>query len=174
MNVHAGWPALLALALLAVACASSPADPAASSCSGFVFSSLELGGRSYPYALYVPRAYDGARYPSRWAALVPICGYAAAPPREPVGVDLAPPFTGSATELAPALAGLPIWAFHGERDDTVPVEATLQLTAAVRAAGGSPTVTIVPGAGHNSWDAAYRDPRLAEWMLQRVRGEEAR
>lgn len=270
MDAQARWSAVLALAVVATACASSPANPAAASCTGFVFSSLEFGGRSYPYALYVPRGYDGtrawplilflhgmgecgrdgsrqlsvglgpellarperwpflvlfpqkpgeeeeweqheaallamldevasryqvdpsrvlltglsqgghgtwvlgARHPEKWAALVPICGYATAPPRPQVDSDLGPPFLGRASELAAALARLPIWAFHGEADDTVPVAATLELVAATQRAGGSPAVTIVPGAGHNSWDAAYRNPQLAEWMLQQVRRSEAK
>jgi len=270
MDAHAGWSVALALAVLAAGCVTTPANEEAAPCTGFVYSSLEHGGRSYPYALYVPRGYDGtrawplilflhgmgecgrdgsrqlsvglgpellarperwpflvlfpqkpgeeeeweqheaallamldevagryqvdpsrvlltglsqgghgtwvlgARHPQRWAALVPVCGYGAAPQHPPVGGDLAPPFRGSAAELAPALARLPIWAFHGEVDDVVPLAATLELVAATQRAGGSPTVTIVPGAGHNSWDAAYRNPQLAEWMLQQARGEETR
>ena len=61
MIAQAGWSAVLAIAVLAAACASSPAAPAAPSCTGFVFGSLELDGRSYPYALYVPRSYDASR-----------------------------------------------------------------------------------------------------------------
>jgi len=270
MNIQAGWLAALGLAVVAVACATSPSNKGAAPTTGFVYSSLEHAGRSYPYALHVPRGYDaerawplilflhgkgecgrdgsrqlsvglgpelvarperwpflvlfpqkpgaeeeweqheaallamldtvadrynvdpnrvlltglsqgghgtwvlGARHSQRWAALVPICGYAAAPPRPRAGDHLAPAFRGSAAELAPALARLPIWAFHGDADDTVPVAATLQLAAAVQAAGGSPVVTVFPGVGHNSWDPAYRNPQLAEWMLQQVRPGEAR
>lgn len=270
MDAQAGWLAVLALAVVTAACATTPATDATASNTGFVFASLDVGGHSYPYALYAPRTYGdsrawplilflhgkgecgrdgsrqlsvglapellarperwpflvlfpqkpgeddeweqyeaallamldevagryqvdpdrvllsglsqgghgtwvlGARHPEKWAALVPICGYASAPPRSQVGDHLAPAFRGSAAELAPALARLPIWAFHGDADDTVPVAATLELVAATERAGGSPIVTIVPGAGHNSWDPAYRNPQLAEWMLQQVRRPDAR
>jgi predicted peptidase len=82
-------------------------------------------------------------------------------------------FEGSAADLAPALAGLPIWAFHGEADDTVPVAATLELVAATQRAGGSPKLTVFPGVGHASWEPAYRTPELPEWMLQQARPPEA-
>ena len=269
MNIQAGWLAALGLAVVAVACATSPSNKGAAPTTGFVYSSLEHAGRSYPYALHVPRGYDaerawplilflhgkgecgrdgsrqlsvglgpellarperwpflvlfpqkpgaeeeweqheaallamldtvadrynvdpnrvlltglsqgghgtwvlGARHPQRWAALVPICGYASAPPRQRAGDHFAPAFRGSAAELAPALAALPIWAFHGEADETVPVAATLELVEATRRAGGSPKLTVFPGVGHNSWDAAYRNPQLSEWMLQQVRRPEA-
>jgi predicted peptidase len=255
--------------MAAAACATTPLNEGAAPCSGFVFSSLELGSWSYPYALYVPRDYDGsrawplilflhgkgecgrdgsrqlsvglapellarperwpflvlfpqkpdeddeweqhetallamldevagryqvdpdrvlltglsqgghgtwvlgARHPDRWAALVPICGYAGAPTGRPAVRSLSSRFDGSAAELAPALSRLPIWAFHGDADQTVPVAATLELVAAVQGAGGSPKLTVFPGVGHNSWDSAYRSPQLAEWMLQQARPTEA-
>lgn len=269
MDPRASWSAVLALAVVVAACATSPSSKEAARYTGFVFSSLELGDRAYPYALYVPRSYDasrawplilflhgrgecgndgsrqlsvglapellaqperwpflalfpqksakddeweqheaallamldeisgrynvdpnrvlltglsqgghgawvlGARHPERWAAIVPVCGYPAAPPRAPVEGHLPPPFRGSAADLAPALAALPIWAFHGDADETVPVAATLELVEATRRAGGSPKLTVFPGVGHNSWDPAYRDPQLSEWMLQQVRRPEA-
>jgi predicted peptidase len=36
----------------------------------------------------------------------------------------------------------------------------------VKAAGGSPKLTTYPGVGHNSWDNAYRQEKLNEWLLQ--------
>jgi predicted peptidase len=269
MDQRASWSAVLVLAVVAAACATSPLNRGATPTTGFVFSSLELGSRSYPYALYVPRSYDdrrawplilflhgrgecgsdgsrqlrvglgpellarperwpflvlfpqkpakddeweqheaavlamldevsgrynidpnrvlltglsqgghgtwvlGARHPDRWAALVPVCGYAAAPMGLPPVRSLASRFEGSAADLAPALAGLPIWAFHGEADDTVPVAATLELVAAIQRAGGAPKLTVFPGVGHASWEPAYRTPELAEWMLEQARRPEA-
>ena len=61
---------------------------------------------------------------------------------------------------------MPIWAFHGGKDDVVPVSATEKLVAAIKAAGGDPKLTIFPDLKHNSWDAAYRTQKLGEWFLQ--------
>ncbi len=61
MDQRALWSAVLALAVMVAACATSPADKGDARYTGFVFSSLELGSQSYPYALYVPRSYDHRR-----------------------------------------------------------------------------------------------------------------
>jgi predicted peptidase len=108
----------------------------------------------------------GARHASLWAALVPICGYAAAHRND---IGLPQPYTGEARDLATLVAPLPIWAFHGEVDDVVPVEETRALVAAVRAAGGQPKITTLPGVGHGAWDPAYRDPELAKWLFAQRR-----
>jgi predicted peptidase len=93
----------------------------------------------------------GSRHPDLWAALAPICGY------------------GKPDEIAPALAEMPIWCFHGDADTAVPVSESENLVAAVRKAGGSPQLTIYPGVGHNSWDKAYREEGLAAWLLSHQR-----
>lgn len=89
----------------------------------------------------------GARHPSLWCAIAPICGY------------------GDPAPLAAALAKMPIWAFHGAADQAVPLRQSEALCAAVRAAGGEPKLTVYPGVGHNAWDKAYRDEKLAAWLL---------
>lgn len=87
-----------------------------------------------------------AAHPRRFAALAPICG------------------VGRPAD-APRLARVPIWAFHGEGDALVPVQATRGMIATVRAAGGAPLYSEVPGAPHEVWDAAYGDPAFVAWML---------
>lgn len=89
----------------------------------------------------------GAAHPGTFAALAPICGF------------------GEPAALAPALKATPVWAFHGEKDNVVLPEKTRAIIAAIEAAGGHPRATYFPEANHNSWDAAYQDPRLAEWLL---------
>lgn len=88
----------------------------------------------------------GSRHAGVWAAIAPVCGY-----RTPV-VDVA------------RLKGMPIWAFHGEDDKVVPAQQSQDLCAAVDAAGGHAVLTLYPGVAHNSWDRAYRDSALAEWL----------
>ena len=104
-----------------------------------------------------------ARHPDLWTAVVPVCGYGPARSAAP-GV-----FTGTVGELAQALKGIPVWAFHGEADDVVPVGETRDMIAALEGAGAEPRVTIYPGVGHDCWERAYGDQELPGWLLARRR-----
>lgn len=64
-----------------------------------------------------------------------------------------------------ALKAVPVWAFHGDRDDVVTPEGSFTMTRAIRGCGGQPRLTIYPDLGHNSWDPAYDDPALYLWLL---------
>ncbi len=90
----------------------------------------------------------GAKHPEVFAAIAPVCGY------------------GEPAPLGAALKGMPIWAFHGEKDDIVKPEQTRKIVAAIEAVGGKPKATYFPEANHNSWDPAYRNPELGAWFLQ--------
>ncbi len=105
----------------------------------------------------------GARHPAVWAALVPVCGYGAAR-REAPGV-----FGGTADELAAEVKDLPIWAFHGEADDIVPVAETYRMIAALKAVGAAPRATTYPDVGHGCWERAYAEPELPRWLLAQRR-----
>jgi predicted peptidase len=85
-------------------------------------------------------------YPERFAAIAPVCG-------------------GGEPGLAPRIAHLPVWAFHGGKDTVVPPEQSQAMVAALKDAGGEPTLTIYPEAGHDSWTATYANPALYEWLL---------
>lgn len=111
----------------------------------------------------------GARHPDLWAAVGPICGYVAARRRDDAGRIPADAFGGTAADLAKSLASMPIWAFHGAIDDVVPVAGTETMIAALRAAGGTPRVTIVPEVGHGVWSRAYEDPEFAAWLFAQRR-----
>ena len=89
-------------------------------------------------------------HPDRFAAIVPICG-------------------GGAPYLAERLRHLPIWAFHGARDEVVPLEESLRMVKAVNRAGGDARLTIYPEVGHDSWTATYENPEVYAWMLKHVR-----
>ena len=88
-----------------------------------------------------------AAYPERFAALAPVCG------------------PGTSFMVTPAVARLPMWVFHGDADTVVPVEDSLALVEKVRELGGEPRLTIHQGVGHNSWDRAYGDRELREWLV---------
>lgn len=84
-------------------------------------------------------------HPEVWCAIAPVCGIKAGDPK--------------------ALAGLPVWAFHGEKDDVVPPSNTREMVSAIEAAGGRPRATYYPEANHNCWDRAYREADLPAFLL---------
>ena len=75
-----------------------------------------------------------------------------------------------ASYLAAARDIPPFYLAHGDRDCTVPFAQTLEFADALRAAGASVTVNIVPGAGHaeGAFDRAQIDPSIA--FLDKVFG----
>lgn len=91
-----------------------------------------------------------SRYPKMFAAAVPICG-------------------GGDEAQASKIAAVPIWAFHGDKDNVVPTERTRNMIEAIRKAGGKPQYTEYPGVNHNSWDAAYADKEMVEWMFKQTK-----
>lgn len=91
----------------------------------------------------------GARYSSKWNALVPMGGFAA-------------------TEAVPALAQshIPIWALHNSGDFIVPSGGTKAMIKKLQEAGANPRSTIYDSGGHNCWDAAYDEGELFAWLQQ--------
>ncbi|HEU4419579.1 MAG TPA: hypothetical protein VFT55_11615, partial [Planctomycetota bacterium] len=91
----------------------------------------------------------GAEHADVFAAIAPVCGYGR---------------TAEVAEIAAGLKAKPIWAFHGIDDKTVPVQQSKDLCAAVEKAGGHPVLTLYEHTAHNSWDKAYGESNLAEWL----------
>jgi predicted peptidase len=89
----------------------------------------------------------GTRWAERWAAVAPICG-------------------GGDELYADRLADVPVWAWHGEADDVVPVAKSRRMIEAIRAFGRAPKYTELPGVGHDIWTRAYTDPQgVLPWMF---------
>ena len=91
-----------------------------------------------------------SRHADLFAAAAPVCG-------------------GGDEAKAPAMKGVPIWAFHGESDDVVGFQESERLVAAIKAAGGTAKLTRYPKVGHDSWVQAYNDPALLPWFLEHKR-----
>lgn len=89
--------------------------------------------------------------PDRFAAIAPICG------RRPPADDLA-------AEVQ-KIKHLPIWVFHGEKDDVVPVEESRIMVDLLEKAGADVRFTPYPDDDHNSWDSAYGEEDLYPWFL---------
>jgi predicted peptidase len=87
-----------------------------------------------------------AKYPERWAAIVPVCG-------------------GGDPATAKAIKDIPCWCFHGDADKAVPVGRSRKMIEALKEAGAKPRYDEYKGVGHNSWDRAYGTKELYEWLL---------
>jgi predicted peptidase len=99
---------------------------------------LSMGGRG---------AWEmAAKHPERFAAVVPICG-----PARP--------------ETATAMKTLPIWSVVGDGDRDTTVKGMRDMATALSKAGAKVKSTEYRGVGHNSWDRAYSDPALIDWLL---------
>lgn len=108
--------------------------------------------------------YYAQTYPHKVAALAPVCGSRNTPSK---ACDL-------------VNSNMPVWAFHGSNDTTVPQNRTINMinamNACVPAPNPAPILTIYPGVGHNAWDKAYRpdhvehNPNVYEWMMMQVNG----
>lgn len=102
---------------------------------------LSLGGwGTWALALHAPE---------RFAAIAPICG-------------------GGETYWSEQIYRLPIWAFHGAKDELVPPQRSQEMVDAIRARGGSPKLTVYPEAAHDSWTETYNNPELYAWLLEQV------
>lgn len=93
----------------------------------------------------------GLRYPEYFAALAPISGYFSWPPEVPENIC--------------DLKDVPIWAFHGGRDDIIPVEAGQELVDTLNVCGGNAKFTISPNMQIDVRIKIYSDPDLYEWFL---------
>lgn len=90
------------------------------------------------------------RHPETYAAIAPLCG-------------------AGTPSLGYRLIDLPVWAFHGALDATVPVAGTQDMIAAIRQAGGHPQVTIYPDLGHDVWTVTYANNDLYTWLFAQDR-----
>ncbi|MBM4042568.1 MAG: phospholipase [Planctomycetes bacterium] len=88
--------------------------------------------------------------PERFAAIAPICG-------------------GGNRLLAHGLKDVPVWAFHGAKDEVVPLAESERMVDAVKGCGGKAKLTVYPEAGHDSWTPTYASPALYKWLLKHRR-----
>ncbi|MBL7740902.1 MAG: prolyl oligopeptidase family serine peptidase [Chitinophagaceae bacterium] len=57
------------------------------------------------------------------------------------------------------------WVFHGAKDDVVLPAYSEKIVEALRKAKVSVKFTVYPEANHNSWDPAFAEPGLLDWLL---------
>jgi predicted peptidase len=92
------------------------------------------------------------REPRVWAAAAPMAGAGD------------PAHVGAAKNVA-------IWAFHGEKDPTIPLERMRELMAALKAAHAQPLFTIYPNGAHYDSKKGLQDKNFLPWMFAQRRGK---
>jgi predicted peptidase len=60
---------------------------------------------------------------------------------------------------------VPIWIFHGERDDVVLADHSIVMNEAIKQAGGQPHFTLLPDDGFNCWNHALAQPDFMPWLF---------
>ena len=91
-----------------------------------------------------------SKRPQLFAAAVPLCG-------------------NGNPERVKAARNVSIWAFHGAKDEVVPVTGSRELVAALRSTGSQVKYTEYPDGGHDVWTLAFADPELPNWLFAQRR-----
>ncbi|WP_165749502.1 prolyl oligopeptidase family serine peptidase [Cellulophaga sp. Z1A5H] len=100
---------------------------------------LSMGGMGTYELLY--------RKPETFAAAIAICG------------------GGDEKKSKDFARKVPLWIFHGAKDDVVDPQLSLKMASAIMEYGGQPNVTLFSDANHNSWDPAFAEPALLPWLF---------
>jgi len=87
-----------------------------------------------------------SEYPGTFAAGVALCG------------------GGDQSKVA-RLTKVPVWVFHGARDESVPVERSRTIVAGIRNAGGKVRYTEYPDIGHIIWPSVVKETELLPWLF---------
>ncbi len=95
----------------------------------------------------------GLTRPDIWAALVPVCP---APPR---GTDA----------YLPNSLNIPMYFHHGDADQAVPVNVSRDWVKRLKENGTQVEYTEYPGVQHNSWENAYADGSVFQWLEKHTR-----
>ena len=90
------------------------------------------------------------RNPRLFAAAFPICG-------------------GANPDIAKKLKGPDWWIFHGEADDVVPAELSVNMFYAIKERNPEIKLSIYEGVKHDSWTNAFNEPGLMEWLFSKRR-----
>jgi predicted peptidase len=88
----------------------------------------------------------GISYPGFFAALAPVCG-------------------GGISWNVGSIGKTPVWAFHGDADNVVPYNNSVEMCDTLKAKGGNVRLTLFHGVDHNSWEPAYETTKLIDWLV---------
>lgn len=93
-----------------------------------------------------------ARQPEQFAALLTVCGLSEVSRAEPI-------------------SKVPVWTFHGAKDEVVPVQRTRDLVKALEGFGGKVKFTEYPEGGHGIAGQAFseNDHAAIKWLFEQKR-----
>jgi len=60
---------------------------------------------------------------------------------------------------------VPLWIFHGGKDDVVDPAFSMAIAERLKLVGKEVKFTLYPNANHNSWDPAFAEPELLPWLF---------
>ncbi len=81
-----------------------------------------------------------------FAAIIPICG-------------------GTIRNKLNNLRDLPMWLFHGDKDDVIPFESSLLIYDYLKKKNENIRITIYENIGHDSWTETYENQKIYNWLL---------
>ncbi len=91
------------------------------------------------------------QYPKKFAAMAVVCGMAPLPYAHWINKKM------------------PIWVFHGDRDEVISVEESDKMVAKLKEMNYDVRYTRYKDVGHNSWSKAYTTEELYEWLAEQKR-----
>ncbi len=94
--------------------------------------------------------------------------------------EFASRFAGELAAMAPICGGgdpadvwkmryVPVWCFHGAKDNVVPLGSSARMVEALKPYQPGVKFTVYPEAGHDSWTEAYNNDSLYTWLLAQRR-----
>jgi predicted peptidase len=87
-----------------------------------------------------------SQYPRTFAGAVALCG-------------------GGDPSKVERLKNVPVWVFHGAKDESVPVERSRTIVAAIKNAGGKVRYTEFADVGHIIWPSVVKETELLPWLF---------
>ena len=93
------------------------------------------------------------QFPDTFAAMAVVCGMTPTPYAHWIDRNLS------------------IWVFHGTEDPVIPFSESRDMVEKLQKMGYDVKFTAYEGVGHNSWERAYREEGLYDWLLQHSRQE---
>jgi predicted esterase len=95
-------------------------------------------------------------YPDLFAGIAPTSAGGAESPNSDLPVK------------AENLTKLPIWAFHGDKDNVCDYRKIEKLLEEVKSLGGDPKFTLLEGLGHNVTSTVYNDDKILKWFIEQL------
>ena len=92
----------------------------------------------------------GITYPNFFSCMAPVCG-------------------GGFSWRTGKLKNETIWAFHGDAASVVPPNNSYEMVDSVNKNGGNAKFTVFHGVNHNSWDPAYIETKVIDWLLKNTK-----